>query len=148
MVGVTGYRYAYPRDVAHPRRCHPPMIKVLSCDLVLGFMVLSVIHTPIRHGAKRTCGYNLPINSCKTCLSLSITRTRGRHLRLDLLLAARVLALVPLVLLRKYTLDATVVRGGGRRAGSTPRLGPRLWPLGPVLVLPPGADAGLAPAAG
>eukprot|EP00959_Pyramimonas_sp_CCMP1952_P189114 3955614-Pyramimonas_sp.AAC.1 len=62
-VGVL-YRYAYPRDVAHPRRCHPPTIRVKSRDLgfVLGFTFLSIIHTPTRHGAKRTFVRGVTLN--------------------------------------------------------------------------------------
>eukprot|EP00959_Pyramimonas_sp_CCMP1952_P362561 7592647-Pyramimonas_sp.AAC.1 len=37
---------------AHPGRCHPPTIRVLSRDFVVGFVVLSIVRTPIRHGAR------------------------------------------------------------------------------------------------
>eukprot|EP00976_Prorocentrum_cordatum_P074405 1181507-Prorocentrum_minimum.AAC.2 len=40
--------------MAFPGRCQPLMSRVLSRDSVVGFMALSIVHTSIRHGARRT----------------------------------------------------------------------------------------------
>eukprot|EP00976_Prorocentrum_cordatum_P117063 1196251-Prorocentrum_minimum.AAC.4 len=47
--------------MAHPGRCRPPTIRALSRDLVVGVVALSIIHTPIRHGARRTFMYFMHI---------------------------------------------------------------------------------------